>query len=173
MRFMPSIRRELLPGDLGEIVALHGRIYSREYGHDETFEAMVAESVVDAAAQGFPGPREGVWIVEEGRELVGSLGLTDEGAGEARVRWFLIEPRLRGQGLGRALLGELLAKVEENGYTRVGLETFSDLQAAARLYREHGLELVWEDTRPRWGRLAVTYQRYERVLVPAHSTPAA
>ena len=167
---MPSIRRELLPGDLGEIVALHGRLYSREYGHDETFEAMVAASVVDAAAQGFPGPREGIWVVEEDGKMVGSLGLTDEGDGEARVRWFLVEPSLRGQGLGRVLLDELFAKVEQAAYTRITLETFSDLEAAAHLYREHGLELVWEDTRPRWGRPAVTYQRYERALVPSRST---
>jgi ribosomal protein S18 acetylase RimI-like enzyme len=165
MRAMPSTRRGLLPGDLGAIVALHGRVYSREYGHDETFEAMVASSVVDAAAHGFPAPREAVWLVEEDGDLVGCLGVTDEGAGEARVRWFLLEPSLRGRGLGRALLTELFAEVEESGYTRVTLETFSDLEAAAHLYREHGLEVVWEDTRPRWGRPAVTYQRYERVLV--------
>jgi len=170
---MPSIRRQLLPGDFGEIVALHGRIYSGEWGHDETFEAMVASSVVDAAAQGFPGPREGIWIVEDDGSVVGSLGLSDEGDGEARVRWFVLDPSLRGQGLGRTLLDELFAKVEQAGYARVTLETFSDLEAAAHLYREHGLELVWEDTRPRWGRPAVTYQRYELALVPAHSTPAA
>jgi ribosomal protein S18 acetylase RimI-like enzyme len=170
---MPSIRRELRPGDLGEIVALHGRVYSEEWGHDETFEAMVAQSLVDAAAQGFPGPHEGVWLVEEGGRLVGSLGLTDEGDGEARVRWVVFERSLRGRGLGRALLDELFAEVEQGPYTRVTLETFSDLEAAAHLYREHGMELVWEDTRPRWGRPAVTYQRYELLLVPAHSTPAA
>ena len=167
------IRRKLFAGDLGEIVALHGRIYSSEYGLDETFEAMVAASVVDAAAEGFPGPGEGVWLVEEGGRLLGSLGLTDEGLGEARVRWFVLHPSLRGRGLGRALLDELFAEVERAGYARVTLETFSDLDAAAHLYRDQGLELVWEDTRPRWGRPAVTYQRYERVLVPAGSTPAA
>src|SRR3954454_17065696 len=92
------IRRELQPGDLGEIITLHGRVYSREYGHDETFEAMVAESIVDAAAEGFPGPGEGVWLVEEEGALRGCLGLTDEGGGEARVRWFVFEPGLRGRG---------------------------------------------------------------------------
>jgi ribosomal protein S18 acetylase RimI-like enzyme len=158
---MVLVRRHLLPGDLGDIVALHGRLYSREHGHDETFEAMVAASVVDAAANGFPGAREGIWIVEQDRNLVGCLGLTDEGAGEARVRWFVLEPALRGEGLGRALLDELLAKVEHAGYTRVTLETFSDLEAAAHLYRERGFELVWEDKRPRWGRPEVTYQGYE------------
>ena len=170
---MPSIRRELRPGDLGEIVALHGRVYSEEWGHDETFEAMVAKSVVDAAADGFPAANEGVWLVEEGERLVGCLGLTDEGDGEARVRWFVFEPSLRGQGLGRKLLDELFEKAEQAGHARVTLETFSDLEAAAHLYREHGMELVWEDTKPRWGRPAVTYQRYEVALTRARSTLVA
>jgi ribosomal protein S18 acetylase RimI-like enzyme len=167
------IRRQLQPGDLGEIVALHGRVYSREWGHDETFEAMVAKSVVDAAAESFPSPREGVWLVEDDSGVVGSLGLTDEGDGEARVRWFVLEPGLRGRGLGRTVLDELFAKARAAGYSRVTLETFSDLEAAAHLYRERGMELVWEDTRPRWGRPAVTYQRYELVLVPVPSTSVA
>jgi ribosomal protein S18 acetylase RimI-like enzyme len=168
-----QIRRDLQPGDLGEIVALHGRVYSLEWGHDETFEAMVAASVVDAAAEGFPSTEEGVWIVEQGGRVMGSLGLTDEGDGEGRVRWFVLEPDIRGRGLGRTLLDELFAKAEEAGYRRITLETFSDLEAAAHLYRERGMELVWEDTRPRWGRPAVTYQRYELVLVPAPSTRVA
>jgi ribosomal protein S18 acetylase RimI-like enzyme len=167
------IRRHLQPGDLGEIVALHGRVYSREWGHDETFEAMVAKSVVDAASHGFPSPHEGVWMVEDDDGVVGSLGLTDEGDGEGRIRWFVLEPRLRGVGLGRMLLDGLFSKAEEAGYRRLTLETFSDLEAAAHLYRERGMELVWEDTRSRWGRPAVTYQRYEVSLVREPSTNAA
>jgi N-acetylglutamate synthase-like GNAT family acetyltransferase len=167
------IRRHLLPGDLGEITALHGRIYAEEWGHDATFEAMVAAGLADPAGRGWPGPTEGVWIVEEDGRIAGCLGLTDEGEGEGRLRWFVLHPSLRGRGLGRTLLGELFAKAEQVGYRRITLETFSDLEAAAHLYREHGFELVWEDTRPRWGRAAVTYQRYELVLVPAASTPVA
>jgi ribosomal protein S18 acetylase RimI-like enzyme len=167
------IRRHLEPGDLGEIVAFHGRIYGEEWGNDSTFEAMVATSVAEPGIRGFPSPREGIWIVEEDGRLVGCLGLTDEGDGEGRLRWFVFEPALRGRGLGRRLLDELFAKAEREGYERITLETFSDLEAAAHLYRERGFELVWEDTRPRWGRSAVTYQRYELALVPAASTPAA
>lgn len=168
------IRRELRPGDVGEMIALHGRIYAEEWGHDGTFEGMVAQSFADVAAPGWPRAHEGIWIVDEGERIVGCLGFTDEGDGEARLRWFVFEPHLRGQGLGRRLLAELLEEAERLGYERVTLETFSDLAAAAHLYREHGFELVWEDTRPRWSRPAVTYQRYERLLRPAlASTPAA
>jgi ribosomal protein S18 acetylase RimI-like enzyme len=160
----PTIRRELHPGDLGAIVALHGRVYLPEYGVDSTFEASVASTVAGAGERGFPGPRERVWIVEADGEIRGCLGLTDEGDGEARLRWFVFETSLRSQGLGRRLLGELLAEARRSGYRRITLETFSELEAAAHLYREHGFELVWEDRRPRWGRTDFTYQRYELKL---------
>jgi ribosomal protein S18 acetylase RimI-like enzyme len=164
MSAAPTIRRELLPGDLGVIAAFHGRTYSREYGVDTTFEASVAAGLARAGERGFPGPREGIWIVERDGELMGCLGLTDEGEGEARLRWFVLDASLRGQGLGRRLLGELMTKAGQAGYRRIALETFSELEAAAHLYRELGFELVWEDKRPRWGRREFTYQRYELEL---------
>jgi len=158
------IRRELSPGDLGAIVAHHGRVYSREHGVDSTFEAMVAASVARAASRGFPSDREGMWIVERGGNWSGSIAYTDEGQGVAMVRWVLLDASLRGRGLGRRLLGELLNEVEAHGYRLVALETFSELRAAAHLYRAHGFEVVGAESGPRWGRAEITYQRYELEL---------
>jgi ribosomal protein S18 acetylase RimI-like enzyme len=165
----PSIRRELRPGDLGAIVAHHGRLYGEEYGVDASFEGHVAATVAEAAARGFPGTREAICMVELGGEHVGSLALTDEGNDEAAIRWFVLSPEVRGRGLGRRLLEEMLAKAADAGYARVRLETFSELEAAAHLYRDHGFELVSAETAPRWGRERITYQRYELELstVPA------
>jgi len=156
-----NVRRELLPGDLGAILAHHGRLYSLEYGLDGRFEAMVAESIAEATARGFPREREGIWIVEDGGEHAGSLALTDEGNGEAMIRWVVLEPRLRGRGLAHRIVGEAIDLAREAGYSRIALMTFSELTAAARIYRSYGFEVVSEDTRPRWGRAAITYQRYE------------
>lgn len=167
-----EIRRELRPGDLGTIIREHGRHYAREQGVDRRFEAMVAKAVSEAAARGWPGEREGIWMVERDSAFAGCLALTDEGNGVAALRWVLLHPEVRGQGLGRRLIAEAVASAEQLGYRALVLETFSDLRVAARLYREQGFELVWEDRRPRWGREEITYQRYELRLPRARSARA-
>jgi ribosomal protein S18 acetylase RimI-like enzyme len=160
----PTIRRELRPGDLGEIVAHHGRVYGKEYGVDTTFEGHVAATIANAAARGFPSRREAIRLVELAGDHAGSIALTDEGDGEAAIRWFVLSPEARGRGLGRRLLEEMLARAMEVGYRRVRLETFSELEAAAHLYRGHGFALVSAEEAPRWGRERITYQRYELEL---------
>jgi N-acetylglutamate synthase-like GNAT family acetyltransferase len=156
-----EIRRKLREGDLEEIVAFHGRIYGREYGVDDRFEEMVAGAVGDAVRRGFPGEHERVWIVERDGEFAGCLALTDAGDDSGAVRWFVFAPSVRGRGLGRRLMDELVAEAQELGFERLKLETFSDLTVAAGMYRSYGFEIVDEDTRPRWGRDSITYQYYE------------
>ncbi len=160
----PSIRREPHPGDLGAIIEHHGRVYAREYGVDSTFEAHVAAAVARCALRGFPRDTEAIWIVERHGGHAGSLALTDEGEQTGWVRFFVFDPELRGSGLGRRLLEELLGTAREAGYERLVLETFSDLRAAAHLYRSHGFRVTSAETGPRWGRAEITYQRYEAEL---------
>lgn len=160
----PRIRRTLQPGDLGAIVALHGRLYAAEYGVDVTFEAGVAGGLVTAVKHGWPDAGGGIWIVERDGACAGSVGLTDEGGGEARLRWFVLHPDVRGRGLGRRLLTEALARAAEAGHERVTLETFSELTAAARLYTGHGFRVVRSEPRRQWGREELVMQLYELVL---------
>ncbi len=155
------IRRELLPGDLGAIVAHHGVTYIPEFGLDSTFEAHVGAGVAAAGKRGFPNERERIWIVESDGRHAGSLALTDEGDAAGAVRWFVLDSELRDAGLGGRLVTELVAEAELAGYELLWLETFSDLRAAAHLYRSHGFTLCWGETGPRWGRDELTYQRYE------------
>jgi ribosomal protein S18 acetylase RimI-like enzyme len=160
----PTIRSELRPGDLEAIVAHHRRIYGEEYGVDSRFGDFVAASVARAAEQGFPNERETIRIVELDGQHAGSIGLTDEDNGEAAIRWVVLSPEVRGNGLGRRLLGEMLAFAQHHGYRRVWLVTFSELEAAAHLYREAGFVVTEADTAPRWGRESITMQRYELEL---------
>ena len=161
-----SIRRELRPGDLGAIIEHHGRTYAREYGVDSSFEAHVAAAVARAALRGFPRENEAIWIVERNGAHAGSLAMTDEGDGVACIRFFVLDSNLRGRGLGRRLLEELLDVARAAGFERAMLETFSDLTAAAHLYREHGFRVTNAETGARWGRAEITYQCYEAELLP-------
>jgi ribosomal protein S18 acetylase RimI-like enzyme len=161
----PTIRDELRRGDMEAIVDHHRRVYGEEYDVDSRFGDFVAAAVARAAERGFPGERETIRIVELDGEHAGSIGLTDEGDGEAAIRWVVLSPEVRGLGLGRRLLGEMLAFAQDHGYRRVWLETFSELETAAHLYREAGFVVTSTDTAPRWGRESITMQRYELELV--------
>ena len=160
----PTIRSELRHGDLDAIVAHHRYVYGEEYGVDSRFGDFVAEAVEEVAERGFPRERETIRIVELDGEHVGSIALTDEGDDEAAIRWVLLGPEVRGKGLGRRLVADMLAFAEDQGYRRVWLYTFSELKAAAHLYLDAGFVVTEADTAPRWGREAITMQRYELEL---------
>ena len=162
-----EIRRELRPGDFGELIAFQARLYAREFRMDRSFETTIAAAVTEAADRGWPGEREGVWIVERDGAIVGSLALTDDGD-TGWIRWFLLDPSLRGRGLGRQLLAELMAMAESTGHERLRLETFNELRTAAHMYHSHGFEVVSEGPEHRWGR-QLTIQHYELELAPEAS----
>jgi GNAT superfamily N-acetyltransferase len=155
-----TIRGDLRAGDLGAIATLHGTVYAAEHGLDARFEAGVARSLADAVERGWPD-RGRLWAIEHNGELGGSLALTDEGEGEGKVRWFVLVEELRGRGLGRALLEELIAEADEAGLNVLRLETFSALRAAGRLYRSLGFELIDSQRFSGWGR-PIVLQHYER-----------
>lgn len=157
------IRRRLEPGDAEAIGELHERLYALEYGMNDAFCQGVRDSVAAARRRGWPDVGGAVWLIDGEHGLAGSLGLTDEGGGSGRVRWFVIESRLRGHGLGRAMVEELITEARGAGLARLELETFSALQAAAHIYRAAGFELVWSRDRYDWGP-PIVYQRYELEL---------
>src|SRR5262245_4204620 len=102
-----SLRTTLAPGDLGAIVHLHGTLYAREYGFDPTFEAYVAGPLADFVIAA--DPRERLWIAERAGRLVGCIAIVAADDDTAQLRWFLVDPAVRGVGLGKRLLAEAVA----------------------------------------------------------------
>jgi GNAT superfamily N-acetyltransferase len=157
-----TVRRSWRPGDAEAVVELHREVYPPEYGVDDTFVDDIEATLAELAARGWPHrDGDGVWIVDGPHGIAGTIMISDEGDGEGRVRLFLLAKELRGRGVGRRLLDELLGLAREAGYERLTLATFADLTAAAHLYREAGFVLVGEEHAPRWGRADFRYQRYE------------
>ncbi len=153
-----TIRHDLRPGDLGGLISLHGRLYAAECGWDATFEAYVAGPLAEFALT--PQQRNRLWLVEHEGEVTGSVAIVELQKKLAQLRWFLLHPRLRGQGLGRRLLADALAFSRQAGYAKVQLWTTRNLTTAAHLYRSAGFELSQELTHRLWGQI-VTEQRYD------------
>jgi GNAT superfamily N-acetyltransferase len=158
-----DVHRTLRLGDAAAIAELHRRVYIPEFGLNDVFVERVAEGVNAAVADGWPDIGGGVWIVEHEGMVRGSLGLTSEGDGRGRLRWFVLENALRGRGLGRELVAELLATARAQGMSRLELETFSALTTAASIYRSVGFRLTWERPRTDWG-APIVYQHYALTL---------
>jgi GNAT superfamily N-acetyltransferase len=147
----PVSFREARAGDYGWVIERHGAIYATEFRYDETFEAFVAEGVARFVKQHDPR-RERAIVVERGGQRAGCAFVVRESAGVARLRFFFVDPAIRGLGIGGRLLDEALACARRNNYDRVVLWTQSILVSAIALYRSRGFSLVREEAYEGFGR---------------------
>jgi N-acetylglutamate synthase-like GNAT family acetyltransferase len=155
-----TIRQGLRPGDIGAVTRMHGVLYEREHGLDHRIEASVAEGMVRFADAMHTGSGAALWVAEREGEVVGSIGMTDEGAGVGRLRWFIVAPEARRTGLGSRLLDHAVGWAREQELDRVVLFTIGVLVDAARLYRRAGFRKVSERVGTEWSETLIE-ERWE------------
>jgi DNA-binding MarR family transcriptional regulator/N-acetylglutamate synthase-like GNAT family acetyltransferase len=148
---VPYVLRPPRPGDPGWIVHRQGLLYWREYGWDETFEALVAE-IVGTFFKSFDPKREQCWIAEREGEIVGSVFLARQDDDIARLRLLYVEPGARGLGIGGRLVDECIAFARTAGYRTLSLWTNDVLAAARHIYQSRGFELVREEPHHSFGK---------------------
>ncbi|MBF9032469.1 GNAT family N-acetyltransferase [Rhodobacterales bacterium HKCCE3408] len=138
--------RDLAIGDAGWLIEQHGRLYARDEGFDETFEALVAE-ILAAYIRNRDPSVERAWIAWAGGRRLGSIFcVKGPEPGVAKLRLFLLLPEARGFGLGRRLLDTCIDHARERGFRRLVLWTHESHRAACALYKARGFALT--DSRP-------------------------
>lgn len=157
-----TIMRGYRPGLIGTIVTLHAETYSRWVGFGRAFECRVATELADFVARP-DHPRSALWHATLSDRIVGSIAIDGEdlGAGTAHLRWFIVDPTVRGAGLGRQLLRHALDFVDRAAFDETRLWTLQGLDAARSLYQRTGFTLETEYQGDQWGR-AIAEQTYVR-----------
>jgi GNAT superfamily N-acetyltransferase len=148
-----DIRVGYVPGCIGRITTLHALYYARVVGFGLPFEVRVASELAAFCAS-YDARRDGLWLAERERTIVGSIAIdgaryADAGA---HLRWFITADDVRGTGAGGRLLADAMAFCDARGYDNVYLWTFDGLRAARHLYEKHGFVLRRERRGTQWGK---------------------
>jgi N-acetylglutamate synthase-like GNAT family acetyltransferase len=142
--------------DIKNIVASHRLLYEKEFGFNSEFGDYVEESLKENVAK--------IWIAEVNKEFSGCIGVARAGEKIAQLRWFLVEPKMRGKNIGRRLLHGLIEYCKANEDELVFLWTVDGLSAARKLYEEFGFTLT--ESKPKrllWGK-SIIEQRWDLSL---------
>ena len=136
-----SVLRPFTAGDAPWLIARHGALYAEQDGFDATFAPLVEGILADFIASHDP-VREAGWILDAAGHPAGSIFCVRQDAQTAKVRLFLLEPHLRGQGLGRRMLAHCMDFARSAGYARMELWTHASHRAACALYAATGWRLA-------------------------------
>jgi DNA-binding MarR family transcriptional regulator/GNAT superfamily N-acetyltransferase len=158
----PYFLRQHEPGDMGWVVHMHGRLYAKEYGWDERFEALVAQ-ICSEFINNYNPNRERCWIAEMDGQIVGSVFVVQDSEEVAKLRLLLVDPRVRGLGLGTRLVDECIRFARRKGYKKLVLWTNSVLEDARKIYKKAGFELVEQEPHHSFGH-ALIGETWEKLL---------
>ncbi|MCU7249958.1 bifunctional helix-turn-helix transcriptional regulator/GNAT family N-acetyltransferase [Pseudomonas koreensis] len=156
------VLRDPQAGDMGTVVQQQSALYTREYGWNSEFEALVAEIVAKYLRE-FDPASERCWIAEKDGKVIGSVFIVRHDETTAQLRMLYVDASARGLGIGNRLVEECLRFARQVGYKKMMLWTTSILTDARKLYQKAGFELIDEESIHSFGKDLVS-QTWAREL---------
>jgi GNAT superfamily N-acetyltransferase len=83
-----------------------------------------------------------LWLAKAGEEIVGTVGIMNEGHGIFELIKMCVAENWRGRGISKLLLETCLQKVKELGGEKLILFSNHQLQTALKLYTKYGFKNV-------------------------------
>jgi GNAT superfamily N-acetyltransferase len=151
------------PSLIGRITHMHMAYYAPFAGFGQRFESVVAGGLASFCDR-LHHPNNQIWLAIQDQQIVGSVAIDGEDLGNntAHLRWFIMDDKVRGTGVGRQLLTKALLFVDLQKFEETHLWTFKGLVAARHLYETSGFNLVEENLGNQWG-TDILEQRFYRV----------
>jgi [ribosomal protein S18]-alanine N-acetyltransferase len=126
-----SVRiRPLLASELPEVFVIEQNVFPEDAWTDAMFAGELAE-------QSRYGTRYYI-VAEADGVIVGYAGLSTAGGDQGDVQTIAVRPDRQGEGIGMALLAELIRVAESRGCRELFLDVRADNARAQRLYRRTG-----------------------------------
>lgn len=146
--------------DAPGVIRLVGRVFA-EYG----FVYSPATEVPDllAFARHYTGLRGTFWVIRNGREIVGSVGVERLSGETAELHRLYLDAALRGRGLGRVLVEAVLGWCRTEGVRHLVLWSDTRFDRAHVLYERMGFQRTGERTIPEDVNATREF-RYERAV---------
>lgn len=146
------------PGCIGWVVGMHGRVYVGEQQWNARFEQIVGRELITFFEQ-YDAAKDRFWMLSVRDAFAASITIVGESDTLARIRFFVADPKVVGQGFGHALLDQAMqycAMEQKDVY----LTTVKGLDAARHLYEQAGFRLMSEHEDRSWGSVQIE-QRWE------------
>jgi GNAT superfamily N-acetyltransferase len=157
-----SIHHTFEPGDLGQLILIHGVQNFQDYGFNPVHEAycakIAAEFILSAA-----NDRSKVWLAKQKGTVVGSVFIFEQPTNQAQLRLLFVSASVRGCGLGRWLVEESIDYCRTAGFRTVFLWTVRGLDRAISIYSSLGFKEAEVKKTLAWGRESIEV-RYELVI---------
>lgn len=156
----PLTIRTYQSNDIEYIIQRHRELYENEYGFSAEFGDYVEKYVKKFDLEHQP-EQENIWIAECDGKPVGVIAVVKVDNETAQLRWFLIEPGMRGRGLGHLLMQTTLNFCKEKNYRKIILWTVNTLEAARHLYRNYGFMLMETKENLDWTKTKILEELWE------------
>jgi GNAT superfamily N-acetyltransferase len=122
-----------------QIISMMAHYFLNVWGNDIEFRKRLTNEIQEFLVE-LDNPRNGVVCAWDETTLIGAVAidaLKAETEG-ARIRWFIVDDKYKGQGYGRFLFERALDYCQQRGFDRVTLCTFKEKDAAIALYKQCG-----------------------------------
>lgn len=153
--------RPFKPGDVGYVASIHGKIYSTTYQFGRVFEYYVMKGLSEFLLN--PNGGE-LWVAEVNGEIVGSIAITKANESVAQLRWFVLDEKYQGLGIGKKLIETALNFCKEKQFDHLFLWTVSTLETARYLYKKYNFTLTEEKPNFEWTGSELIEERWDLVL---------